>query len=105
MAAASSTIPVIRASRTALIRLARNCGRSGERVPTQHPGSRRHLLRKPGTPKGRHGVLARTRALEDVAALVNRTVDISGLARDADFALHAVVVRFELLITEWPIFH
>ena len=104
VASTSGTIAVVDAGRAALIRLARNGRRPGKWMPTQHPGCPRHSFRESGATKWRHRILAHAPSLEDVATLVDRAVDVSRLARNTDFALDLVVVRFKLVIIERPIF-
>src|SRR5678816_4214238 len=47
---------------------------------------------------------SRARAFEDVAAAIDASVQVAGLAGDADLVLDAIVVGLELLEAERPVF-
>src|SRR3954469_4804459 len=72
-------------------------------MPAEPARRRRHVLGELGAGERRHRVFAGTRALEDVAALVDGARDVAGLAGDADLVLDLVVPGLERLEPERPV--
>jgi hypothetical protein len=51
----------------------------------------------------RVGIVACPRRLERIAARLNLTLDVTGLATDADEMFEAVVMRLQLVISDAPV--
>ena len=62
-----------------------------------------HHVGEPRAAQRRHRDTRVARPFEDVAAAIDRAVDVAGLARDADLVLDLVVVRLEFVETERPV--
>ena len=80
-------------------------GRPGERMPAERrapPTVIRSM--KPVLRSGGIGYARLRGAFEDVAARIDRALDVAGLARHADLVLDLVVVRLELVVAERPVF-
>src|SRR5690242_10505864 len=103
MASAAAAVTVKDAGRAPTVFLGINgCGRA-ERLPAKLFGGLLHVLGKAGAAQGRHGIFAASRAFVDVALGIDHAFEISGFTGDADFALHQVVVGFELIVSNGPI--
>src|SRR5262249_53079546 len=102
--AATGTIAVIRAAGASFKRLAGDAGRARKRMPRKRARGRSHLVDESGRTERRHGILARARPFKDVAAVVDFSADVSGLAGDADRPFDLVVIRLEFVIVEGPVF-
>ena len=103
MASAAVAEAVVRAGGSTLVAHGGHRRGSRERVPPERPGGAGHHVGEAGAVQRRHRVGARARAFEDVAAAVDRALDVAGLARDANLHFHLVVVRLQLLEAERPV--
>src|SRR5437870_3454914 len=74
-------------------------------MPSERLRGCRHSFRKSGTTERGHRILALARALKDVAAIVDLSLDVSCLARNANRVLDLVVIRFEFVVVERPVFN
>src|SRR5262245_5066489 len=92
-------------TRTSLIGLTRNCGRSRKRVPTERSRRRRHFFGETRTSESRHRVLAFASTFKNISTRVNGPVDVSRFSRYPDFALDPVVIGLEFVIPKRPIFY
>ena len=75
----------------------------GNGCQPQRARGRGHQIDEAGASKRRHRILALTRPLEDVAAAIDRALDVAGLSRDAELVLDLVVVRLQFVETERPV--
>jgi hypothetical protein len=103
--AAAVAEAVIEAGRSAIVGLRVDRRRTGKRVPAERSCGRRHPIGELGPAQRRHRVFAGARSFEDVAAVVNRVVDVTGLAGNADLVLHLVIAGLEFFQPERPIFN
>ncbi len=104
VAAALVAEAVIHARGAILIGARVDRGGPGKRVPAEAARRRGHQIDEAGAAQRRHRVRPLARTFEDVAARIDRALDVAGLARDADFVFHLVVVRLELVEAERPVF-
>src|SRR5262245_33047335 len=72
-------------------------------MPSQRAGGAGHFFSESGRAQWRHWKLAFARRFEDVAALVDFSIDIAGLAGDSDGVLDLVVKRLEFVVAERPV--
>src|SRR5262249_18721370 len=104
MTAARVAEAVVHAAGAVLIIARVDRRRSRKRMPAQPLGCRRHFVVERRPPQRRHRVFLLARTLEWIAARVDLAIDVAGLARHSNFVLNLFVVRFELLVTKWPVF-
>src|SRR5262249_27863450 len=105
VAAAAVAEAVVETGRAVIVVLRIDRGWAGERGPAEPARGHRHALGEFAAGERRHGIVACARSFEDVAALVDRAVDVPGLAGDANLVLDLVVIGLELLEPERPILH
>src|SRR5579883_901645 len=105
MAAAAGTVAVIGAAGASFEGFAGDTCGTRKRMPSERSRRSGHLFDVAGPAQRRHGIFALARPLEDVAAIVDLAVDVAGFSGDADRIFNLVVIRFEFLVIEGPIFH
>src|SRR5215469_3376872 len=91
------------ASWTASVRLGIDRRWRTKRFPAELLCGFGHMIREPAAAQRRHRVFALPGRLKNVAARIDFASQIAGLAADADFVLHDVIIRLEVLITERPV--
>src|SRR5438094_8505311 len=64
-----------------------------------------HLVEKVRAAQRRHWKLALPGAFENIAAMIDLSVDVPGLPRYANLVLDLVVIRFKLVVAEGPVLH
>ena len=102
--AAAAAIAVKDAARPATVFFGIYGCRRAEWLPSKPDRSVAHQLGKTGAAQRRHRVFAPARTLINVAERVDLALNVPSFARDADGTLHRIVIRFELVIRERPVF-
>jgi len=102
--ASTVAVSMVGTAGTSFIGSAGNCRGRDEGMPAQQSRRRYQFVHVAGHPKRRHGVFAFARRFENVAALVQFARDISGLTGNSYRIFHFLVIRFELVVRERPVF-
>ncbi len=72
-------------------------------MPAQLPGDLGHVIRERGAAQGRHGIIPLSRRFKNVACRIELPLNVPGLAGDADFLFHDVVIRLQIVVGDGPI--
>src|SRR5262245_37962800 len=72
-------------------------------MPSESFGGCSHLFGESCAAKCRHRKLALARCFEDIAALVNLTVDVSCFPGNTDGVFHLVVIGLEFVVVDRPV--
>jgi hypothetical protein len=104
MASASIAISMKGATGTAAVFLGVDRGRRTKGLPTKLARDIGHMIGETAATQWGHGVFALARPFVDIASEIGLALEISGLARYADFVFHDVVIRLQIVVAERPVF-
>src|SRR5688500_9909740 len=105
MTATPRAEPVVRAAWAIIVGAGIDGSGTRERIPAEAARGRRHLVVPVGPSQRRHRIFTPTRRFENISAPIDFSFDVPCFARDAELAFGDVVIPFELLDTERPVFH
>src|SRR5262249_5299571 len=97
-------VSVKNAARAAAIRLGVDGGRRPKGLPPEFLRCLSHELGETGAAQGRHRILPAAGTLIHVSRRIDRTLEIPSLSGNSDLPLDDLVVGFEFVVRERPVF-